>query len=80
MYSRRHETYLDHEPRRIPPVVEDLRAQNMPTYSPHGLVLLLGKPSSRIVSQGSVLAGTPFQIVAKLVVNENEKYTNPTHW
>jgi len=35
---------LHHEARRIPPVVEDLRPQNVPAQAPHVLVALLAQP------------------------------------
>lgn len=39
---------LDHVASRVPPVVEDLRTENMPSHSPHRLVPLSGQP---VVSQ-----------------------------
>lgn len=35
---------LNHIPVRIPPVVKNLRSQNVPSYAPDRLVALLGQP------------------------------------
>lgn len=35
---------LNHVPRRVPPVIENLRSQNMPPNTPHSLISLICKP------------------------------------
>lgn len=35
---------LNHIPSGIPPVIKNLRAQNVPANAPHRLILLIGKP------------------------------------
>ena len=40
---------LNHVARRVPPVIEDLRAEDMPANAPDGLVVLLGEP---LVAEG----------------------------
>lgn len=35
---------LNHIPSRIPPVVKDLRSEDVPAHTPHRLIFLIGKP------------------------------------
>lgn len=35
---------LDHIPSSVPPVIKDLRAQNVSANAPHRLIILVGKP------------------------------------